>query len=206
MGRTNRKETRNPWDNFQAWCWAPYWWDDLKGSEAVIAYGLLRMWGPRPERDTHTSSPWFPCASQHIALEKSSLLSVVHRVCMMTSTNMPGHHLLWVHLSYCNLQHIQQKFFKVYGMWAKLLPNFKSWCRFSSFLVGLVLAFILRCRGSWNITISLCLKGLSSSHPGFVIIFLLVPLPQWTVASCRQQTILIHIWPFRKNVSKHVWD
>lgn len=193
MGRTSRKGTRNSWDNFQAWCWAPYWWDDLKGSEAVIAYGLLRMWGPHPERDTHTSSPWFPlCIPAHCTGEVVPSSDGAQSP-IMTSTNMPGHHLLWVHLSYCNLQHTQQKFFKVYGMWAKLLPNFKSWCRFSSFLVGLVLAFILRCRGSWNITISLCLKGLSWSHPGFVIIFLLVPLPQWTVASCRQRTILIHI-------------
>lgn len=101
----------------------------------------------------------FPAHPAHCTREGDPFIPWCAWVCTATYTNVPGHHL-----NSSDFQLTQQKFLKMYDTWGKLFPNFESWGRFSSFLVGLVLAFILRCRGSWNISISLSLMGLSWSH------------------------------------------
>lgn len=140
--------------------------DELTSEALCLSLPMVSSGMRTPSRSRHMYMQSLPLLSlvspEHpstLHWRSVPLLPGVHGVCMMTSADMPGHQLLWACLSY-SLQHIQQKFFKVYGMWAKVVLNFESWCRLSNFLVGLVLAFILRCKGSRNITISLCFMGL----------------------------------------------
>lgn len=141
---------------------------DAVTSEAA---GCPRLWSPLrwdPVGETHagmSSSPsflWFSLPTCTLAQRSGSLVPWCAWVCMATYTNVPGHHL-----NSSNFQLTQQRFFKMYDTWGKRFPNFESWGRFSSFLVGLVLAFTLRCKGSWNMSISLSLMGLSWSHSQF---------------------------------------